>query len=855
MTEAPTESSRLPAAPRDRVWGWIAGIATLGAAAALLYDFWTPFVFLAGYDTYTHDYLMWQCGWEALLRDRSVPLWDPYLFGGWPFVASFAFCPFYPPAWVSVPFAASLAITLQYALHLAIGGAGFYAFARTIRLRPPLALTVALLYETSSHVATLAYPGHLAKVQAIAWIGWAMAGAVMLARDGRARWGLVVGAAWAMQLLASHTQIFYATFWMTVFYVGAAWAGGRRDETGRPASVRRLVGGLCVAGLIGVSLSAVQLLPSVEMSRISNRAGGVPIHDAVFGGLPPGELAEIVLPCFRGDSTGGLRLLGQPLPYVGTWHAEGERQAAERLVSDYVGVWPALLALAGVVFSRQRKRWFFLATATAALGVSLGDYTHLCRWAYYGFPGFSRFRSPATFMVAFNFSAFALAGLGLEAAVEYLARIDRAERRRLALVCVAAGFALGATATVAHLGISVRARTGVLRNEDLRGFLEGVLLLRAVRHSALFLALGSLVLAPMIWAGASSRFGRGFALVFVGIAILDTSSHVRHFFPRQATAGLERYLKSHWIEDAVLADAGDAFLPSCIEAAHVLNNRSALRGVRSTHGYHPVIYGEYERLLSATGGLESPVLQRHFAQNYQVLDGGASAPLGWHLLREVEGRRLFARDHPIPFARIPRRVAPLGGEGVWEALDSGAWADRIGGADFDPADTAIAEGYAWDGAASSAPLSVSCRMETPDEYAFALALPPDAEEDDAARRLRLAARLTTDLDGFIPCLVPIPAGPGWRVGIRSGESRAMDESSPNPRIEWLDPLEWPRRANGFFLLIPLSPHSNAETVLAYRPASFGLGIVVTCAALIALFGLWGGAALRTKSRRLGKRGD
>jgi len=154
--------------------GVVAACVTL--AVALFYDFWTPAVFLAGHDTFTHDYLMWEWGWGKSSH-LARPLVEPLPLRRFPFVASFAFCPFYPLAWVSAALPTSLAITVQYALHIALGAVGFYVFARTMRVQPPAAALVALLYEVSGHVVTLAFPGHLAKVQAIAWLPWAMAAA------------------------------------------------------------------------------------------------------------------------------------------------------------------------------------------------------------------------------------------------------------------------------------------------------------------------------------------------------------------------------------------------------------------------------------------------------------------------------------------------------------------------------------------------------------------------------------------------------------------------------------------------------------------------------------------------------
>ena len=376
--------------------GRFAGVARSGAvvlvvAAAVAWlfrGFWTSRFFLAGHDTFSHDYLMWQWGWRAVFLFGRVPWWNPYLFGGWPFVASFAFCPFYPPAWFSVAFPTSLALTTQYALHLALGAVGFYAFARAAQVRPAAAFAAAVWYLAAGHVTSLANPGHLAKVQAIAWLPWAMASAARLVATGRARWALGLGACWAMQLLASHAQIFYATAGLSGLYVlgGAVFCRDAID-TGVGHVRRRVLSVILVglAGMLALGFSAAQMLPAWEMARQSNRGGGLGRETALHGAMPPADVLEALLPSWQGDSTGRLAYdLGGgarvTLGYTGAWNGDARGRGAERVVSDYLGVCAIVFALVGLCFSRRRSRWFFVGMAVLTALVVVGDATRCGRW-------------------------------------------------------------------------------------------------------------------------------------------------------------------------------------------------------------------------------------------------------------------------------------------------------------------------------------------------------------------------------------------------------------------------------------------------------------------------------------------
>ncbi|HPB32715.1 MAG TPA: hypothetical protein PLB62_14790, partial [Candidatus Sumerlaeota bacterium] len=141
-------------------------------ALAALWLYWPvlrPGALLFGNDTIFHDYIMLFYGWSAL-KHGSLSLWLPHLYCGIPFIGSFAFCPWYPPAlaFLVVPF--PLAFNLQYILHSFLAGAFTYRLLRAMNLDRISSGFGGLAFQLCGHFATLAYPGHLQKVQAIVWI-------------------------------------------------------------------------------------------------------------------------------------------------------------------------------------------------------------------------------------------------------------------------------------------------------------------------------------------------------------------------------------------------------------------------------------------------------------------------------------------------------------------------------------------------------------------------------------------------------------------------------------------------------------------------------------------------------------
>jgi hypothetical protein len=174
--------------------------------------------------------------------------------------------------------------------------------------------------------------------------------------------------------------------------------------------------------LIALGLSAVQLLPSLEMTRYSLRAG-LSYEEATAYSLPPAALASTFSPLLFGRGAA---------EFWGPW---------ERVETMYVGVVPLLLA--GFAFGRRRKNgssveapwpthpnasvgrhgdanptisnsvWFFLALGVLGLLIALGRYTPIYSLIH-SLPVLGGLRVPARFILLTNFSLAALAAIGLQ---------------------------------------------------------------------------------------------------------------------------------------------------------------------------------------------------------------------------------------------------------------------------------------------------------------------------------------------------------------------------------------------------------------------------------------------------------
>ena len=150
--------------------------------------------------------------------------------------------------------------------------------------------------------------------------------------------------------------------------------------------------------LVGVLLSAVQLLPNYEYSTYSTRLRGLNYEDATSFSLNPALLSLL----FTNPWTGPTWMSGD-MPTYYFWE-----------FSSYSGILALILAVFAVYFS-GKNRWvrFFALLVVISILLALGK-NFPPYWLLYKFiPGFDLFRSPARFIMLIGFASSILAGFGL----------------------------------------------------------------------------------------------------------------------------------------------------------------------------------------------------------------------------------------------------------------------------------------------------------------------------------------------------------------------------------------------------------------------------------------------------------
>ncbi len=373
---------------------WVDGSALLALAALTIIFFWKIALtnrVLVGLDLFAYFYPYRDYASEMLLSGQ-MPLWNPYLFMGAPFLANSQAAVLYPLHWPLLSLSAPKQIAWSIILHIWLAGAGTYILGRwAMRLRPLAAFVAALIFAFGGFLG--AQVEHINQLNASAWLPWLLLclQAAIVYRAER-RWvGLLCGGGIVgLILLAGHTQAAYIVVFGAAIYALLGGLGQPKEQRWRQS----LAGFAALAGMggIGVVLAAGQLLPTLELTRFSIRSGGLPYNEAASFSLKPGLVPKAFLP---------------PL----LWEAPFSEYVA------YVGLLGIVLAGIGAWAVVKHKRRGIQALGLALFGVFLafGAFNPVYYVLYKLVPGFDLFRVPARWLLLYSFGAAILAGIGLEA--------------------------------------------------------------------------------------------------------------------------------------------------------------------------------------------------------------------------------------------------------------------------------------------------------------------------------------------------------------------------------------------------------------------------------------------------------
>jgi hypothetical protein len=357
--------------------------AAIGLAAAALV-FYYPLVFLGralvDYDAFVYFYPQRVYLGQSLLAGR-IPLWDPQLFLGAPFLANPQSAVLYPPSWLFMFGPVHAVYTAQLVLHAFVSAYFTYLLLRHAFGVLPLAAALGGLAYAFGGFA-VGQVGHLNQISAAAWLPAVLLAYHRFTVTRAVKWLALGALALALQLLAGHPQETYMTL-IVLGIFGLVTAPWRSRWL-----IFCAIGGAAMCAL-GACVAAAQLLPTLELAPLSIRGGGVNWADAVAGSLPSYLAVRALLPPYWIS-----------VPYT------------EYL--GYVGVSAVVLALLALLRGQPAAVLFGAILSFLGIFLALGENTGLYAFAFTWVPQFDTFRVPARWLLVWEFGAAILAAVGAD---------------------------------------------------------------------------------------------------------------------------------------------------------------------------------------------------------------------------------------------------------------------------------------------------------------------------------------------------------------------------------------------------------------------------------------------------------
>jgi len=389
---------------------------------------------------------VWKQHIRQTLADGQLPLWNPQIFTGLPFLAAGQASTFYPLSVLFYLLPLEAAYAWFTALQIALAGINMYIFGRVLGLRSLAALLSSVVYMFSGFlIVSVVFTMFIA---AVPWLPLLLAVIEFMIRKQEDKGAhsfspipyIIIGVIIiGLTILAGHPEMIYYTLLVaaaySLFRLIVAW---RRIHTLTP--VIQLGGWLIFMAILGIASGGIQLLPLLELLPLNFREGSASYNQIVEWAWPDRHILTFFLPDVFGNPShhhwfdlwnqswmpATTNALGEPNHTI-FWgiknYVEGGNYLGIGSWLLVVGGWWLVARGWGLGAGRQKQfTLFFSILALISLLFAFG--TPLYKLLFYGLPGWNQLHSPFRWVFPFTLSMAVLGGIGLQLLLDQVTSRD-----------------------------------------------------------------------------------------------------------------------------------------------------------------------------------------------------------------------------------------------------------------------------------------------------------------------------------------------------------------------------------------------------------------------------------------------
>lgn len=367
-------------------------------------------------------------------REGTVPLWNPYIMLGLPFIGEGQASVFHPLSFLFIFLNTGIAINWLIAISFVLTGLFFYGYLRALKLGQPAAWCGGVVWSFSNVMISRIYAGHLNILLTFISIPMLMMFWELYRASGKLRHLAGVSLAYGLMILAYYPQYLYTFSLFFLFYVLIQSAFTIRDKASALREGREVLRlGLFI--LLGIGLGAIQLLPSMDFVSRSFRQHSSLAYCGIFS-YPPENILTLIAPTFFGT-----RYNTSPGLY---W---GRNYFWEMYI--YLGLLPLVMAAVGSWAAPRRRAVALLGCAFLFFMLGLGRHTPIFSVFYHLVPLFDKFRGPSKNMLIPLLCLVTLSAYGFHSLLAERDEVKLRAARRIAWAAASVLFVIAVVVLVA----------------------------------------------------------------------------------------------------------------------------------------------------------------------------------------------------------------------------------------------------------------------------------------------------------------------------------------------------------------------------------------------------------------------
>ena len=312
-----------------------------------------------------------------MVKTGSLPLWNPYLYCGYPLLATLQVGFFYPLSLIHYFFPFHLAFNYFIILHYFLALLFMYWLVRYFQFSRGASILSAITFGFSGYLLSMVTMN--TTLTSLIWLPL-----ILLIYDkaikkftlGRF---ILLSILLAVQFLGGEPTVLYLSAIFLFFY-------GLVEGIGAWQAIAKHLFILFFTLITAAGLCAIQLIPFIEVLLNSYRVLKTDYAFITTRCFPPEELLNLISPYFFGNI-----IQNTYLDIL-----RGDRYQAW-LISPYIGILPVIFSLFSL--NKLNKRYALLwGMLLLSLFLALGRYTPLFYWFYHFLPGVTLIRYPVKYL-------------------------------------------------------------------------------------------------------------------------------------------------------------------------------------------------------------------------------------------------------------------------------------------------------------------------------------------------------------------------------------------------------------------------------------------------------------------------